>query len=51
MVTYVLDASAVLRYLDDEAGSDRVAEIIRVAPVPGPARRSCRLFTGARSRE
>jgi predicted nucleic acid-binding protein len=28
MVTYALDASAVLRYLDDEAGSDRVAEII-----------------------
>ena len=28
MVTYVLDASAVLRYLDDEAGSGRVAEII-----------------------
>jgi predicted nucleic acid-binding protein len=29
MVTYVLDSSAVLRYLDGEAGSDRVAEIIR----------------------
>ena len=29
MVTYVLDASAVLRYLDGEAGSDRVAEIIK----------------------
>ncbi len=29
MVTYVLDASAVLRYLDDEAGSERVAEIIK----------------------
>jgi predicted nucleic acid-binding protein len=29
MVTYALDASAVLRYLDDEAGSDRVAEIIK----------------------
>ncbi len=28
MVTYALDASAVLRYLDDEAGSGRVAEII-----------------------
>jgi len=28
MVTYVLDSSAVLRYLDGEAGSDRVAEII-----------------------
>jgi predicted nucleic acid-binding protein len=28
MVTYVLDASALLRYLDDEAGSGRVAEII-----------------------
>lgn len=29
MVTYALDASAVLRYLDDEAGSERVAEIIK----------------------
>jgi PIN domain nuclease of toxin-antitoxin system len=29
MVTYALDASAVLRSLDDEAGSDRVAEIIK----------------------
>ena len=28
MVTYVLDASAVLRYLEDEAGGARVAEII-----------------------
>ena len=28
MVTYALDASAVLRYLNDEAGSGRVAEII-----------------------
>src|ERR1051326_769145 len=30
MVTYVLDASAVLRYLDDEAGAQRVSEIIKV---------------------
>jgi PIN domain nuclease of toxin-antitoxin system len=29
MVRYALDASAVLRYLDGEAGSDRVAEIIK----------------------
>jgi PIN domain nuclease of toxin-antitoxin system len=29
MVRYVLDSSAVLRYLDGEAGSDRVAEIIK----------------------
>ena len=29
MVTYALDASAVVRYLDGEAGSDRVAEIIK----------------------
>jgi predicted nucleic acid-binding protein len=29
MVIYVLDSSAVLRYLDDEAGADRVAEIIK----------------------
>ncbi|HEY6180830.1 MAG TPA: PIN domain-containing protein [Terriglobales bacterium] len=29
MVTYVLDASAVLRYLDDEAGAARVSEIIK----------------------
>lgn len=28
MVTYVLDSSAVLRYLDGEAGSGRVSEII-----------------------
>jgi PIN domain nuclease of toxin-antitoxin system len=28
-VRYVLDSSAVLRYLDGEAGSDRVAEIIK----------------------
>lgn len=28
MVTYVLDSSAILRYLDDEAGAARVAEII-----------------------
>lgn len=29
MVTYVLDSSAVLRYLDGEAGSGRVSEIIK----------------------
>ena len=29
MVTYALDASAVLRYLDGEAGSTRVAEIVK----------------------
>jgi predicted nucleic acid-binding protein len=29
MVTYALDASAILRYLDGEAGSDRVAEVIK----------------------
>ncbi|MGA9392082.1 MAG: PIN domain-containing protein [Candidatus Sulfotelmatobacter sp.] len=29
MVTYVLDSSAVLRYLDGDAGSDRVSEIIK----------------------
>ncbi len=29
MVTFALDASALLRYLDDEAGSVRVAEIIK----------------------
>jgi predicted nucleic acid-binding protein len=29
LVTYVLDSSAVLRYLDGEAGSDRVSEIIK----------------------
>jgi len=28
MVTYVLDSSAVLRYLHDQAGSDRIAEIL-----------------------
>ena len=50
MVTYALDASAVLRYLDDDAGSDRVAEIIE-SHLAGPARRSYRLFIGARSLE
>jgi PIN domain nuclease of toxin-antitoxin system len=29
MVTYVLDSSAVLRYLHSQAGADRVAEIIK----------------------
>jgi predicted nucleic acid-binding protein len=29
LVTYVLDSSAVLRYLDGEAGADRVSEIIK----------------------
>jgi predicted nucleic acid-binding protein len=29
MVTYVLDSSAILRYLDDEAGASRVVEIIK----------------------
>ncbi len=29
MVTYVLDASALLRYLDDEAGAERVEQIIK----------------------
>ncbi len=29
MITYALDASAILRYLDNEAGADRVDEIVR----------------------
>ena len=29
MVTYALDASAILRFLDGEAGSERVGEIIK----------------------
>jgi predicted nucleic acid-binding protein len=29
MVTYVLDSSAILRYLDDEPGAERVSEIIK----------------------
>ncbi len=29
MVAYVLDSSAILRYLDDEAGAARVSEIIK----------------------
>ena len=29
MVTYALDSSALLRFLDGEAGSERVAEIIK----------------------
>jgi predicted nucleic acid-binding protein len=29
MVTYVLDASAILRYLDGEAGADRVEDVIK----------------------
>ena len=28
MTTYVLDASALIRYVDDEAGADRVEEIL-----------------------
>jgi PIN domain nuclease of toxin-antitoxin system len=33
MVTYVLDASAILRFLDGEAGVDRVKAILRSALV------------------
>lgn len=29
MVTYILDSSAILRYLDDEAGAARVSAIIK----------------------
>jgi PIN domain nuclease of toxin-antitoxin system len=29
MVTYVMDSSAILRYLHNQAGSERVAEIIK----------------------
>jgi predicted nucleic acid-binding protein len=29
MVTFALDSSAILRYLDGEAGSERVAEVIK----------------------
>jgi predicted nucleic acid-binding protein len=29
MVIYVLDASAILRYLDGEAGAERVADVIK----------------------
>lgn len=29
MVVYALDSSAVLRYIDDEAGAERVGEIIK----------------------
>lgn len=29
MVTYVLDASAILRYIEDEAGGKRVEEILK----------------------
>ncbi|MGA2413620.1 MAG: PIN domain-containing protein [Candidatus Sulfotelmatobacter sp.] len=29
MLTYVLDSSAVLRYLDGEAGAERVSEILK----------------------
>ncbi len=37
MVTYVLDASAILRYLDNETGADRVAAIIK-GHIAGEAR-------------
>ncbi len=37
MVTYVLDSSAVLRYMDDEAGAARVEEIVK-AHVSGRSR-------------
>ncbi len=33
MTTYVLDASALLRYFDDEAGTERIIEIIRACAV------------------
>jgi len=29
MVSYVLDASALIRYVDDEAGADRVGQILK----------------------
>jgi predicted nucleic acid-binding protein len=29
MLTYILDSSAILRYVDDEAGAARVSEIIK----------------------
>jgi hypothetical protein len=29
MVTYTLDAGAILRYLDGEAGSERAPEVIK----------------------
>jgi predicted nucleic acid-binding protein len=31
MTVYVLDSSAILRYIDDEAGSDRVGQIFLMA--------------------
>jgi predicted nucleic acid-binding protein len=37
MTKYVLDSSALLRYVDDEAGADRVAEIL-AACVAGRAK-------------
>lgn len=37
MVSYILDASAILRYLDNESGADRVAAIIK-AHISGEAR-------------
>jgi len=36
MIVYVLDSSALLRYVDDEAGAERVEEILR-ASVAGQA--------------
>ena len=42
MVTYVLDASAILRYLDGEAGGDRVSEILKEQ-----MRGSCRAIVSA----
>jgi len=37
VVTFVLDTSALLRYMDDEAGADRVADIL-LAQTAGTAR-------------
>ena len=42
MVTYALDSSAILRYLHHEAGSERVAEIIK-----GHLAGTCRVLTAA----
>ena len=42
MVTYVLDASAILRYLDGEAGGDRVSDILKEQ-----MRGSCRAIVSA----
>jgi predicted nucleic acid-binding protein len=46
MVTYVLDSSAILRYLDDEPGAARISEIIKAHLAGHCAAMVCALHWG-----